>query len=104
MGERGTVTIHGMKPKKSLVRYVQKQVEKWLSEPTLSDPPEYQVEIDKYREACVECSLVVRAKQGEWRIQEWGNSIPDALSRGLRHLRSVCQNMPPTPPRQLNTI
>ncbi len=97
MMQRGTVVIQGIKPKRSLIRFVQKQVEKWIGAPELSAPQRYSVLIDRYRDHRVECSIVVKSQDREWHIQEWGNSIPDALSRGLRHLRSLYQNVPMPP-------
>jgi hypothetical protein len=83
------VVFQGMKARKSVIRFVQKRLEKLRT--GAEGAFDYFVRIERRREACIECSVVVRRQGSEWRVQEWGHSLPEALSRALKHLKPSLQ-------------
>ena len=91
----------GMKPKCSIKRMVESELERWISQeksPLVAGPAEYQVKIEKeevfpfYR-----CSIEVGFGACRLKAQEGAKTLQAALSHALRRMRVV------TTPRKNNS-
>jgi len=83
----------GMKPKKSVSRYVEREVEKWISQEQsalISGRAEYFVEVAR-EEAFpfYQCSVEVGFGPYQMRSNEGGKTLEAALSNSLRRMRVV---------------
>lgn len=100
--EEKRILFIGMKPKKTLARYVECELEKWISQEQSALMPEraeYRVEV-----ACEEvhpyyqCSVEVGFGPYKLRSNEGGKTLQAALSNALRRMRVVATPMYRTRP------
>lgn len=99
---KGNTQFFGMKPTRSLQRYVERQIEKWIErQQTLLFFPKsgsYEVQIERTSEfPYYECALEVRLGGREWRGRDSGRTLHDALNGALRRLQTF-NIYPFTPP------
>jgi hypothetical protein len=88
------IMIQGLKPSKSVIRSIERQVEKWIEtegrplSPHTDHAGNYtvRVEAEEWRHF-VHCSLQVKIGSNEWHSEESAKSLHDVLSRAIRHLK-----------------
>ncbi len=87
-----SVQFFGMKPTRTLVRYVERQVEKWVEREQFSgsSPRDAKVHVLIEREetgSFYYCSIEVSQGSDRWRSYESDRSLHDALKSALRNLK-----------------
>ncbi len=87
-----TVQFFGMKPTRTLLRYVERQVEKWIEREQRSavppEDPEFHVQIEREESgAYYYCAIEIKIRSDEWRSYESDRSLHDALKNALRDLK-----------------
>lgn len=87
-----SVQFFGMKPTRTLVRYVERQVEKWVEREQFagSSPRDAKIHVLIEREETDShyfCSIEVKRGLDQWRSYEGDRSLHDALKNALRNLK-----------------
>jgi hypothetical protein len=97
----GQIILLGMKPTKAFERFVEKQVEKWISreQSLLFLPKESTYEVTFEREVdppSADCHLRVQIGAKIWESYDTGKTAQEALLKALQGLRPSClEAIPP---------
>lgn len=92
--QTGTVLLSGLKLNRSIQRYIQRSIQRWVErEQSLLFLPknsDYTVQLDRgFAQPFYSCLIRIKIGSREWKSQENGSSLQDALSRALNHLRVI---------------
>ena len=93
-GENKIVFV-GMKPTKTLERFVQKQIEKWINrEQSLLFLPKksfYEVTLEREIDPpSADCHLRIQIGTKIWESYDTGKTLQDALLKAIQDLRPPC--------------
>lgn len=93
-GIKGRIRVFGTKPSKALMRFMKRQLEKWVErEQTLLFLPKdfsYEIKIDREpEESFFSCQISIRVGSREWTAYDGGKSIQVAFIRAYHHIRST---------------
>ncbi|MGE4108426.1 MAG: hypothetical protein AB7F66_14565 [Bacteriovoracia bacterium] len=93
------IQIIGTKATRSFQRFIERQVEKWISRNQTSLPPprpsNYRVTVEREDEhPYYHCDIEVRIANKYWRGFEGGRNIQEALAHALRHMKLTSEISP----------
>ncbi|MGE4232643.1 MAG: hypothetical protein AB7F43_04865 [Bacteriovoracia bacterium] len=94
MEDKEKIQFVGIKPTRSLFRYVELQVEKWISRERsllfLPKSADYKVRVERDKAyPHYQCNVEVRIGSKRWHSFECGRTLHDTLNHALRHMRLI---------------
>lgn len=94
MEDKEHIRFVGMKPTRSLLRFVERQVKKWISREQgllfLPKSADYKVRVEREENyPYYQCDVEVCIGSRRWHSFECGRTLHDALTHALRRMKSV---------------
>lgn len=104
MDRKNQIRLIGIQPTKSLFRFIENRIEKWISQQQglLLFPAQgcYHVVIDRETEHLYCCHLKITLGSRTWESYAGEKTLQDALLKAIKRLRSTW--IPPFPQNQIS--
>lgn len=91
------VRIYGLKPSRSLLRQIERRMEKWGESDDarkfIGRTWSYSLEVERIDTSMFHCWLQIKTETAAWRSQDSGKTIHAAISNALRRLKPAPRNV-----------